>query len=224
MQHTLKILNIKSVTHDVKAFTLEKPNGYKFTPGQATEVVVNKPGFEDKARPFTFTSLNEDENLEFIIKGYFDHEGVTKKIHSLEVGDELIIGEPWGTINYKGKGVFIAGGAGITPFIAILRQLDKNGEIEGNKLVFSNKTEKDIILKEEFENMFSGFESDLIFTLTDEDSEKYFNKFVDTQFIKDKINNFEQNFYVCGPPQMVKDLKQILTDLGAPISEVVFEK
>jgi predicted ferric reductase len=41
----------------------------------------------------------------------------------LKHGDELIIRDVWGAIEYKGEGVFIAGGAGVTPFIAILRQL-----------------------------------------------------------------------------------------------------
>jgi predicted ferric reductase len=68
-----------------------------------------------------------------------------KKIRKLKDGDELIIRDVWGAIEYK-EGVFIAGGAGITPFIAILRQLQADDKIENNnKLIFTN--EKDIILK-----------------------------------------------------------------------------
>ena len=51
---------------------------------------------------------------------------------------------------YKGKGVFIAGGAGVTPFISIFRDLKKQNKIGNNILIFSNKTEADIILKDEF--------------------------------------------------------------------------
>ena len=95
-----KILSINPVTRDVKRFTVEKPKGFKFTPGQATEVAINKPGWQDKKRPFTFTSLNSDPNLEFIIKEYPlfkypDHTGVTEAIHKLKKGDEFIIDEPW---------------------------------------------------------------------------------------------------------------------------------
>jgi ferredoxin-NADP reductase len=52
-----------------------------------------------------------------------------------------------GRIEYKGEGVFIAGGAGVTPFIAILRQLQAENKIANNKLIFTNKTANDIILK-----------------------------------------------------------------------------
>ena len=44
-------------------------------------------------------------------------------ISKLKPGDDLIIRDVWGAISYKGEGVFIAGGAGVTPFISIFRDL-----------------------------------------------------------------------------------------------------
>src|SRR4051812_29826259 len=136
-EHIVKILDIKKVTHNVKQFRLHKPEGYEFVPGQATEVSINKPGWKDERRPFTFTSLNDDAFLEFTIKIYNDHKGVTNELDSLKVGDEMIVHDVWGAISYQGPGCFIAGGAGITPFIAILRQLKKKDLVEGNILFFS---------------------------------------------------------------------------------------
>ena len=40
MEKTVKIKEVKPVTHDVKQFIVEKPDGYKFTPGHATEVSI----------------------------------------------------------------------------------------------------------------------------------------------------------------------------------------
>ena len=60
MEHIVKILAIHQVTHNVKSFKIEKPAGYVFTPGQATDVSINKQGWENELRPFTFTCLNED--------------------------------------------------------------------------------------------------------------------------------------------------------------------
>jgi ferredoxin-NADP reductase len=104
MKNVVKILEIKQVTHDVKCFRLEKPAGYVFLPGHATDVSINKPGMEEETRPFTFTSLNQETYLEFTIKRYEDHHGVTDKLHQLHPGDELIIRESWGAIEYKGPG------------------------------------------------------------------------------------------------------------------------
>lgn len=222
-----RIINVESITHDVKRFVMEKPDGYEFKPGQATDVSINRSGWQYKQRPFTFTSLNTDKDLEFIIKGYPlkdypEHTGVTEELHKLKKGDELRIEKPWGTINYKGKGTFIAGGAGITPFIAIFRQLVKDNEISGNKLLFSNKKREDVILEKELKNSFPN--KDLILTLTRDDDRDYEKGRIDGDFIRKHIDNFEENFYVCGPKKMVGEIRKTLSELGASSDTIVFEK
>lgn len=222
MSYTVTIADVKQITHDVKQFIVEKPEGYEFEPGQATEVSINKEGWKDKKRPFTFTSLDEDADLQFTIKIYDDHDGVTKQMGNLNEGDEFIIDDPWGTIQYKGPGVFIAGGAGITPFIAILRKLYKDGRLKGNRLIFSNKTEKDIILKDEFRMMLGD---KFLNTLTNqEQSEKYSTQKIDKDFLAEHINDFDQHFYICGPQQFVADMQSYLKELGAEPDGLVFEQ
>lgn len=227
MGKIVKIKKIETVTHDVKRFVLEKPSGYKYIPGQATDVSINKPKWNKETHPFTFTSLNKDSNLELTVKGYPrsiypKHLGMTEALHKLKIGDELNISEPWGTINYKGPGVFIAGGAGITPFIAILRDLREKNKLSGNKLIFSNKTKDDVILEKEFREIFET--NDLILTLTREKAEGYQNGRVDQKFLKEHIKDFDQHFYICGPKIMVSDLKSILAKQGARTDSVVFEE
>jgi ferredoxin-NADP reductase len=221
MEQTIRIKAIQQVTHDVKRFQCEKPAGYHYTPGQATEVSINQPGWEQEKRPFTFTSLNEAPDLEFTIKIYNDHPGVTNKLGTLSPGDELIIDDAWGAIEYKGPGYFIAGGAGITPFIAILRQLKKEGKLEDNQLFFSNKTDRDVILEEEWTAMLGD---NVLFTITDESSGKHHNGFINEPFLKERIEDFTKHFYLCGPPGMVEALQDILTRLGASPEALVFEK
>lgn len=219
--HIVKIISVEPITHDVKRFTVEKPKGYKFTPGQATEVSINTLALKNEKRPFTFTSLNDNEHLEFTIKIYDSHNGVTKELGKLIPGDELIIRDVWGAIEYKGEGVFIAGGAGVTPFIAILRQLHSENKITNNKLIFTNKTESDIILKKEFKEILG---KNFINTLTDEKKADYENRMIDAAFLKEKINDFTQHFYVCGPPPFVEAISKALTSLGAETDAVIFEK
>ncbi len=221
MAHQVKILSIHSLTHDVKRIQTEKPEGYSFTPGQATEVAINQEGHREEKRPFTFTSLPDDDHLEFTIKSYHDHDGVTHKIDALVEGDELIVDDSWGAIEYKGKGTFIAGGAGITPFIAIFRDLKAKDQLEGNRLIFSNKTAKDVIMQADFEEMLGkAFTS----TLTQEDQEGHKHGRIDTNFLKEHINDFSQHFYVCGPDSMVQNINVILDRLGAKADALVFEK
>src|SRR3989344_1552593 len=220
VNHIVKILKIESVNYNVKKFVVEKPINYEFFPGQATDVSINKPKYKNEKRHFTFTSLNEDPHLEFTIKIYKDYKGFTNELDKLKLGDELIIRDVWGAIRYKGPGTFIAGGAGITPFIAILRQLKKENKISGNTLIFSNKAEKDIILKNELESMLKG---QCIFVLTQEKHPLYENTRINEEYLRKNIHSSNQNFYVCGPKQMVKEINETLKKLGAHPDSLIFE-
>lgn len=164
-EHIVKILKIEQLTHDVKRIVVEKPKGYSYIPGQATEVSVNSPSFRDKKSPFTFTSLTSAQYLEFTIKMYTWRNGVTNELNKLKPGSEIIIRDVWGDISYKGEGVFIAGGAGITPFLSILRDIDSKNEIADNILVYANKTRADIILECELKGLLGN---SLINILSDE--------------------------------------------------------
>jgi ferredoxin-NADP reductase len=219
-EHIVRILHLEQVTHDVRRFRLEKPEGYSFIPGQATEISVNKPELINKKGPFTFTCLNSDHYLEFTIKIYTQRQGKTNELSKLNVGDEVIIRDVWGTISYKGKGVFIAGGAGITPFIAILRDLASRNEITGNRLLFANRTRADIINKDEFSRLLG---KDFINILSDEEAEGYDHGFVNEAFLTKYITDLNQKFYVCGPPPMMKLVLNHLNNLGVKADLIIKE-
>lgn len=221
MPHTVKIKQIQSLTHDVNQYTLEKPDGYQFESGQATEVAINHEQWKDEKRPFSFTSLPEDDHLEFVIKSYHDHEGVTHQLDQLKVDDELLLEDAWGAITYKGKGVFIAGGAGVTPFIGIFKWLEAQGKVEGNSLIFANKTSKDIILEAYFRALLGD---NFISILSDEEASGSENGRIDGDFLKKNIQDFSQHFYVCGPDKMVQDISEQLESLGADPDGITFEK
>ncbi len=220
-EHEVKILKIENVTHNVKRFMLTKPGSYEFTPGQATDVVIDLPSWKTERRPFTFTSLNEWDTLEFTIKIYSDHHGVTNELGKLKPGDQLILHDVWGAIHYKGEGVFIAGGAGVTPFIAILRNLYHQHKIGTNKLIFSNKTTNDIILNDEFRQMLGD---NFINTITDEKTDEYDNEKIGKSYLERKVKNLDQYFYICGPDGMVEDIHKDLLALGVKEDKIVIEQ
>jgi ferredoxin-NADP reductase len=220
-EYIVKILKTEYVTHDVKRFTLTRPEGYTFVPGQATDVSINNEKWKNEKRPFTFTGLTGQGSLEFTIKIYREHDGVTKQLEQLKRDDEIIIGNPWGVISYKGPGVFIAGGAGITPFIAILRDLYQEKKIKGNTLIFSNKTKADVIIGDELSKMLPHSFYNI---LTRENVIGFLDKRIDEDMLIDIIKDFEQYFYVCGPEKFVEDITGILERLGAKSESLVFEK
>jgi ferredoxin-NADP reductase len=220
-KHIVKILEAYYITHDVKRFKLERPADYNFLPGQATDVSINLPEWENELRPFTFTGLMEWNYLEFTIKIYNDHKGVTAMLGRMNAGSELILHDVFGAIQYKGPGVFIAGGAGVTPFIAILRELHRINKLAGNRLIFSNKTHEDVILEEELKWMLKD---NLINVFTRKNTIGFLSKRINRDFLIETISDFGQIFYLCGPDAFVKDITDMLTTLGAKADSLVIEQ
>ena len=94
-QHHVKIKSVQHITHDVLQIVTEKPPQFNFNPGQATEVSINKKEWENEKRPFTFTCLPENNFLQFTIKTYPSHKGVTNELLHLKINDELNIYCRW---------------------------------------------------------------------------------------------------------------------------------
>ncbi len=220
MGQIVRIKSIEKVTHDVLRIKFEKPEGFSYVPGQAADIAVNKSEWKETLSCFTFTSLPEDDFLEFTIKTYPSRNRVTGELLKAKAGDQLILHEPFGAIHYKGNGIFIAGGAGVTPFIAILKQLEKEGKIADNKLIFANKTTADIIDEKRFAKLLG---KNFINILSDEENEKYAHGFVDAEFIKKYANTQAEYYYICGPDPMLDAVQKQLHSLGVKDEFIVME-
>lgn len=220
MSHIVKINSIEHLTHDVLRIEAEKPSGLIYQPGQAVDVSINKPGWEKELRAFTFTSLPQEERIEFSIKTYPSRKGVTNELLSLHSGDQLIIGDVFGDIHYKGEGIFIAGGAGITPFIAIFKDLEKKSALGHNKLIFGNKTKSDIILEDKFKSMLG---QNFINVLSAESLAGYEHGYINADIIKSQSDKALKYYYLCGPDPMMNAIEEQLATLGVQKEFIIRE-
>lgn len=221
MDYSVRVLKIEHVTHDTRRLVLEKPPDYGFEAGAAAEIAIDLPEWRDECRPLNFTSLQEDDELEFIVKVYPAHEGVTRQIEKLKPGAKLLLSEPFGTIRYRGEGYFIAGGTGITPFIAILRRLARDGNIGENTLLYSARTEDDIILRTELEKTLGN---NVVFNLSHEPNRKYNSGLIDLRYLRHHAPDTSRYFYVCGPEDMVRDIRDMLQYAGVAPDSIVVEE
>ncbi len=219
MTYTLTLQDIAPVTRDTYQLTFNRPVGFEFEAGQATELTLQKDGWTDESRPFTMTSRPNDKHLEFVIKSYPDHDGVTEQIPTLEMTDQVKVADPFGAITDHGPGVFIAGGAGITPFISILRKQQEEGAT-GSRLIFANKTDKDIILQEMWQSM-AGLET--TFVVSDQDDTAHVKGRLDKATLSQMVDDKDQPFYICGPSGMVDDVRSALKEMGVPEGRIYTE-
>lgn len=218
-KHIVKVLKTELLAHNVKRFEVEKPAGYTFVPGQATDVSINKPGLQNELRPFTFTSTNNQDHLEFTIKIYKSHNGVTAKLLDVNAGDELIIHEVFGAIHYKGPGLFLAGGAGVTPFLAIFREQKRHGDLSGSTLFFANRNEKDVFLHDEFNDLFGRNYIDVL----SEPSPPAPPAFIEMKMLKEEVLKGTSLFYVCGPDKFIEIMVENLMSLGVRKNNIIIE-
>ncbi len=219
MTHELTLRSKEQLTPDTYRYVFDKPAQLDFKPGQATELALMKDGWRDEGRKFTFTSLPDEDALEFVIKSYPEHDGVTEQMAKMEPGDKVSIDAPVGAITDHGPGTFIAAGAGITPFIPILEKHEAEGHMDCT-LIFTNKTPKDIILREKWEAM-KGLKT--IFSVTDEPGEGAEHAKVDKAFLQKHIGQFGGTFYICGPGGFVDDIRAALKELGAEADKIITE-
>lgn len=225
LPHTLTLETLTFLTHDTVQLEFDRPEGFEFTPGQATHWGLDVDGMRDAGNPFTITSLPHEERLEFVIKTYPtdeypDHGGVTERIAKMQPGEKIFMDNPSGDIADKGPGVFVAGGAGITPFIPILKERRRSGTLDGCTLVFSNKTERDIILRELWDDMAP---LTVHYTLTDEAAPGIPEQMVDADYLEE-TTGLDNRFYICGPPPMMEGLIEGLRQKGVPDDRIIVEE
>ena len=99
--------------------------------------------------------------------------------------------------------------------------LRERGELSGHRLIFANKREADIILRNEFDAM-PGLE--VVYVLSDEKKDGFEHGRIDKDMLQRLIGSTEEQFYVCGPDNMVDDINDALKDMGADPDGLTFEE
>ncbi len=208
--YQVEITKIERHTHNVLDIYTTKPEAYQFKAGQATEVRIDQFKWRNEGRFFAFASSPSQTELEFLIKMNLKQDLVINKILSLKPGDKLRIGKPVGGLHFKGSGTFIAGGVGITPFIAMFRDLKRKGKLAGNTLIYANNTAQDIIFREELRALLG----DNFINILNENTKAYAQGYITKSFIKAHAKSLNKHFYLCGPPVMVQAVERYLEELA----------
>lgn len=208
-----KVLHKQKINHNVMRFHIERPYGYSFTPGQAIDLSIDRPGYELDVAPFTIFNAVTSSILELIIKIRPNKNSLTYSLATLDNGAVLQISDPWDIYKYKGRGVFIAAGSGITPFLPILKNLSDSGTNlkENHQFIYANKQKKDILFQSELKHLFA---EKCIHLLSEEKEKNMLSGRVDSVFLNAQIKDFDQYFYICGPKTFEQDVRKNLLKLG----------
>jgi propane monooxygenase reductase subunit len=222
-----------AVTHDMRHLVLRliEPKEIKFFPGQYVDISV--PGTE-ATRSFSManTTSREDGRLEFVIKvypdGLFSHFLDTQ----LAVGDQLNLTGPYGVFTLReGQDedlVFVGGGAGMAPILALLRSMAERGITRKATYYYGARRRHDLCFEDELralEKTLANFRYVPALSEPDDDD----NWDGEVGLITDVVKRHESDLkgahaYICGPPPMVEAAVPLLAELGVPEARVYFDK
>ena len=228
MKVKMRASDVKRETHDTCTLTLEgdRPD---FRPGQFFMLEFLRPEKIPK-RSYSVASSPERKGiLEFTVKQMPDGY-VSKLLNEIPVGEEMILDGPWGHFIFDEAKmpqiVMLAAGSGIAPFRCFCQYIIDKGLRTNALLVYSNKCEDDIICRQElltFAKKIDGME--LVLTLSREEKPGYRFGRIDENLVKEIISRRAgAHYFICGPPQMVEDTKQLILANGIAADKIKTEK
>ena len=214
---------IHRATHDTKTFRFGLPDHatLDMLPGDYLYVHATINGRAVK-RPYTPSSLpGITGHFDLTVKRY-ETGLISKYLHEQTVGNSVLMSGPnqgghWMDGMAKKAG-FVAGGTGITPMISIIRWiLAQRLDVE-LFLVFANKTERDIIFREEWDRNVREYSNFHCYHVLEQPpagwSEGTGRITEDVLRRQLPLPGPETVIFLCGPPPMVDHLEASLKGLG----------
>ena len=224
MEFETEVRRVIKRTYNVKSFRSERPEGFSYKPGQFLFITLKING-EEKRKHFTLSSSpTETEFIEFT-KKLTGHE-FSNALDALKEGDWARIKAPFGNFTFQGehdKIAMLSGGIGITPLRSICKFCTDKGLDTSIILLYGNRTEGDIVFRDQFEEMQKQNKSlKVVHTLSaPSEAWKGYTGYIDEAMIKKEVPDFEERaFYTCGPPKMVEAMENLLDSLDVPKGQV----
>ncbi len=247
----LKIVKVKKETHDVTTFFVDpKSQGLDWKPkaGQYITIEVEVKG-ETLRRSYSLSSAPYDELLAFSIKRVDKGRVSNFMIDSIQEGSTLKMFGPDGKfvllpdVELRKDYYFFAAGSGITPIMSMIKTVLEQEPKSTTYLLYGNRTEEDIIFKEELDQMMSEYRDQLLvnYTLSKPKKEKkggiggFFSKgVINWKGWKGRIDNEmihkflelhpsksrKNEFFICGPGNFISFTEEVLLSAGNEKSSI----
>ncbi len=232
MSHLIKLLNKYEIANGTMTFEFEKPDGYEFAAGQATDWTLIDPketDAEGNSRSFSLACAPGETMIRFATR--MRDTAFKRCLKAMKIGDQISIDDPWGEFLLTGdksiEAVFLCGGIGITPFYsmmidATLRHLSRNLFV-----FYSNKTPKDAPFRTEILEL-AGKNSaiKLIETMVEPDANWSGERgFIDKAMLDRHLTDLTRPaYYIAGPPQMVAAMNTMLLGAGIGANRIKLDE
>ncbi|MBC6610043.1 phenylacetate-CoA oxygenase/reductase subunit PaaK [Hymenobacter sp. BT507] len=239
--HTLTIKHITRETPDCVALTLDVPaelrTAFQFRPGQYL-TFRREVGGEEVRRSYSLCSSPLDEEWRVAVKKVPGGRFSQLAVDELRAGDTVEVMPPAGSfgpttllptqaLHY----VAFAAGSGITPILSIIKTVLRTEPHSRVTLVYGNRGRNSIIFKEAIEALKNMFLQRLrvyhVLSREQGDTDLFFGRLdqAKVQQFLTKLVPAEQidECFICGPEQMIQDVRAALSEAGVAPEKVHFE-
>lgn len=188
--------------------TGRRMRSFHFVAGQWARVIFFQKGMWH-GPPFSFSAPYDGKELRFSIKALGDW---TARAEELCPGTRVWLEGPLGTFTLAqgrtNKQLFIAGGIGITPILAMVRSLSRKA---GAFLCYAARTRTDLVFTREVAK--SGVRH--VYILSGEVCDGYETGYVTLERLRHHCPDLaDRDVYLCGPPAMLNALLPALRAAG----------
>lgn len=220
-------------TPDVMILKLMPEDGKPcaFEPGMFMMIAgLDSAGNKHTARAFSIASDPSTPGIEFMVikePRHGDHIG-RSHFCDTKIGDIFLLRGPNGQFRFNPstdrKVAFIAGGTGLAPFTSMLRHIKVTKAQNDVVLFYSTRYPNEIIWKDELNSYVTDLGIKLVITVTRPqpgDGWTGQTGHINADMIREYAPDFiERSFYICGPLEFVKAMKEALSSLGISDAKV----
>jgi propane monooxygenase reductase subunit len=228
----VEVVGNHAVTHDMRHLVVKlvEPEEIKFFPGQYLDFTV--PGHH-ATRSFSMANTpNRDGIFEFVIKIYPGGLFSGHLADELQVGDRLEVEGPFGAFRLRESSpndlLFVGGGAGLAPLLALLRSMAERGVDRRTTFYYGARTRQDLCFADELAKLQEQLPGlTYVPALSEPSADDGWEG--ETGLITDVVARRETalggvDAYVCGPPPMVEAAVGTLVRLGRSEDHIFYDK
>jgi ferredoxin-NADP reductase len=235
MDYRVRITGTEMFSEDIMIFSIRKPDGYAFRPGQFCFLTLPDKGFNDEKglrRHLSIASSPDEKDLLFATK--ISGSAFKRTLTALPEGAEIVVEPPMGKFflseDISGPLVFIAGGIGITPFRSMIRDIDANRVGISVVLFYSVRVPNEAVFLDELQSVAGKKEQIKVvptMTRVEEGSGIWtgLTGRVNKEMIQEHTKGWRQSLYhIAGPPALAEGAQKMLQGAGIDPKQIRVEK
>jgi benzoate/toluate 1,2-dioxygenase reductase subunit len=195
-----------------------------FLPGQYVNIEVPGSG---QTRSYSFSSLPGEQHASFLIK-HVPGGLMSRWLERAQPADQVTMTGPLGSFylrEVKRPLLFLAGGTGLAPFLAMLEVLAERGESQRVSLIYGVTRDQDLVMVDTLQRFAARLPNFSFVTCVADPASAHPQKgYVTQHMAAEVLNEGDVDVYLCGPPPMVDAVRQHFKDQGVTPVSFHYEK